>query len=339
MGGGAKTQAVLEEVPTPRDMKKSPGGCREGNGAVRGQGLQGGGPHAGPGKAEIPHSAPGPACSPQPAAHRQAHRVHTCVHTCAGILNHRHAHTSTWACSAPSGRPGAQRGPQQPHPSGPGWEGSWLPHLPHQAEGRLPGQTPGLGSQGRAGTSHHYPASRLSRACRGPAPHLGALGCQGPWRGGGALTNEGHGLGVDDAAGQQVEVILLPVHHHGVAGVVAALGTETAECPGAPGLGAPTLGGPARPQVHSGSALAPGAWQPPPGCLGWRFCPLGPGRCRLCLDSGWALAWSGAAGSRPCPWNRRRGLAEGPGPACSQGPHCVSPRKWPPQPLILGALL
>lgn len=167
MGGGAKTQAVLEEVPTPRDMKKSPGGCREGNGAVRGQGLQGGGPHAGPGKAEIPHSAPGPACSPQPAAHRQAHRVHTCVHTCAGILNHRHAHTSTWACSAPSGRPGAQRGPQQPHPSGPGWEGSWLPHLPHQAEGRLPGQ-------GRDLTP--LPGKQVEQGLPGPSPALGGPG-------------------------------------------------------------------------------------------------------------------------------------------------------------------
>lgn len=53
-----------------------------------------------------------------------------------------------------------------------------------------------------------------------------------PWGGrGGALTDEGHGLGVDDAAGQKVEVVFLAVHHHGVASIVAPLGTETRSAP------------------------------------------------------------------------------------------------------------
>lgn len=41
------------------------------------------------------------------------------------------------------------------------------------------------------------------------------------------LTNEGHSLSVNDATGQQVEIILLAVYHHGMPGVVASLGKET----------------------------------------------------------------------------------------------------------------
>lgn len=40
-------------------------------------------------------------------------------------------------------------------------------------------------------------------------------------------TDEGGGRGVDDPAGQQVEVVLHRVHHHCVARVVAALQANT----------------------------------------------------------------------------------------------------------------
>ena len=40
-------------------------------------------------------------------------------------------------------------------------------------------------------------------------------------------TDEGDGLLVEDAAGQQVEVVLHRVHHHRVARVVPALRTTT----------------------------------------------------------------------------------------------------------------
>lgn len=80
------------------------------------------------------------------------------------------------------------------------------------------------------------PSRSLARRSAGP-PALSPSG-QAGWHPGpprrhtrdpgpGALTDEGHGLGVDDAAGQQVEVVLPAVHHYGVASVVAPLGTET----------------------------------------------------------------------------------------------------------------
>lgn len=57
-----------------------------------------------------------------------------------------------------------------------------------------------------------------------PRRERGGEGNQQAARSGEAsLTNEGHGPGVDDAAGQQVEVILSAVHDHCVARVVAPL--------------------------------------------------------------------------------------------------------------------
>ena len=103
-----------------------------------------------------------------------------------------------------------------------------------------------------------------------------AWGPQRAW----ALTDEGHSLGVDDAAGQQVEVVLLAIHHHGVASVVASLGTETGSaspreaCPAPGSLGQlyrQALRSPAPPSCPGGSSVRRhlcwdmGAWSR--GCL------------------------------------------------------------------------
>lgn len=85
-----------------------------------------------------------------------------------------------------------------------------------------------------------------------------------------ALTYEGDGLGVDDATGQKVEVILLAVHHHGVSSVVAPLGTEIWLSVQEPGPGPPRQA--CQASYHSrGSGDA----------CGWWLCPestRGPGQ-------------------------------------------------------------
>lgn len=73
---------------------------------------------------------------------------------------------------------------------------------------------------------------------------------------GGALTDERHGLGVDDAAGEQMEVILLAVHYHRVPGVVAALGTETRMSGWYPSVEADPTGACLASQPHSRPPLS-----------------------------------------------------------------------------------
>lgn len=122
----------------------------------------------------------------------------------------------------------------------------------------------------RPGRASRRPLSVWPSPTWHPGPILPAL--SGPQAGGWArrtLTDEGHGLGVDDAAGQQVEVVLPAVHHHRVARVVSALGTETRLNVREPqGLALPWEGLPA--SLWTGCRQ--GAWGlPPPGCTG--HCP------------------------------------------------------------------
>lgn len=89
-----------------------------------------------------------------------------------------------------------------------------------------------------------------------------------------ALTDEGHGLAVDDAAGQQVEVVLLAVHHHCVPGVVAPLGTESRlSVRGPQGSEHPGRACPATLQA----VLTAGARETLLGCSAWQLCPQGVG--------------------------------------------------------------
>lgn len=89
-----------------------------------------------------------------------------------------------------------------------------------------------------------------------------------------ALTDEGHGLAVDDAAGQQVEVVLLAVHHHRVPGVVAPLGTESRlSVRGPQGSEHPGRACPATLQA----VLTAGARETLLGCSAWQLCPQGVG--------------------------------------------------------------
>lgn len=158
--------------------------------------------------------------------------------------------------------PALGRGPAEVIPSWPGAPG------PHAGQGR--------GDGGPAQLSGCIQASHRALGLD-DVPGLSCSHTQDPrlgWGGAGrALTDEGHGLGVDDAAGQQMEVVLLAVHHHGVARIVAPLGTENklAQHPGAQGPG-PTLGRPAWQPASLQAALNAGAQESPLGCPGW--CPV-----------------------------------------------------------------
>lgn len=119
----------------------------------------------------------------------------------------------------------------EPHvPSPPRAQAGWVsrptPRLSHEAEDRLPHQEPARGP-GAWACGRRGPAKHARAQTRRARPARRARGWTALQAGRRALTDEGHGLAVDDAAGQQVEVVLLAVHHHRVPGIVAPLGTES----------------------------------------------------------------------------------------------------------------
>lgn len=255
-------------------------------------------------------------------AHRLTHvtptlaytRMHT--HTLTHTHAYRLAHTHTPGESEHSGEPPAP----SIHPSVPGVgrRGSWAPTRALRRGPQIRGLCEGPRGAGTL-TLRAQPRAPLCPVCvwtpglddvqACPAHTQGLAGPRRGW----TLTDEGHSLGVDDAAGQQVEVVLLAVHHHGVASIVAPLGTETGSASTPGGLPGTWLAGVAQRQALRSPA-------PAPGCPGGRSVRRHP-----CWDVGSLAPWLPPMrvwGSRAWPghWVQEAGWPPHPGPPWADAP-------------------